>query len=100
GGSLIEVPKKFGELDKTQLAAIAAVAGGFTALLSLFNIGGLFFWASLSDRLGRRMTYSIFFVLGGLLYFSIPSAAGAGNKLLFVGAFCIILSMYGGGFAT
>ncbi len=100
GGGLIEVPKKFGELDKAQLAAIAAVAGGFTALLSLFNIGGRFFWASLSDRLGRRMTYSIFFILGGLLYFSIPSAAGAGSKLLFVGAFCIILSMYGGGFAT
>jgi len=39
-------------------------------------------------------------VLGGLLYWSIPSSAGAGSKLLFVGAFCVILSMYGGGFAT
>ena len=100
GGSLINVSKKFGELDKTQLGAIAAVAGGFTALLSLFNIGGRFFWASLSDKLGRKMTYVVFFVLGGLLYFSIPGSAAAGNKLLFVGAFCIILSMYGGGFAT
>jgi MFS family permease len=100
GGALIDVPKKFGELDKTQLAAIAGVAAGFTALLSLFNIGGRFFWASLSDKLGRKMTYVVFFVLGGLLYFSIPSSAGAGSKLLFVGAFCIILSMYGGGFAT
>ncbi|MEO5736374.1 MAG: OFA family MFS transporter [Variovorax sp.] len=100
GGALIDVPKKFGELDKTQLAAIAGVAGGFTALLSLFNIGGRFFWASLSDKLGRRLTYVVFFVLGGALYFSIPSSAGAGSKLLFVGAFCVILSMYGGGFAT
>lgn len=100
GGGLIGVQKKFNELDKTQLAAIAAVAGGFTALLSLFNIGGRFFWASLSDKLGRKMTYVAFFVLGGLLYASIPSSAGAGSKLLFVGAFCIILSMYGGGFAT
>ncbi len=100
GGALIGVPQKFGELDKTQLAAIAAVAGGFTALLSLFNIGGRFFWASLSDKLGRKMTYVAFFVLGGLLYFSIPGSAAAGSKLLFVGAFCIILSMYGGGFAT
>ncbi|GKT19592.1 OFA family MFS transporter [Acidovorax sp. SUPP2522] len=100
GGALIGVPQKFGELDKAQLAAIAAVAGGFTALLSLFNIGGRFFWASLSDKLGRKMTYVVFFVLGGLLYASIPSSAGAGSKLLFVGAFCIILSMYGGGFAT
>jgi MFS family permease len=100
GGNLIGVGKKFGELDKTQLAAIATVAGGFAALLSLFNIGGRFFWASLSDKLGRKLTYTVFFVLGGLLYWSIPSSAGAGSKLLFVGAFCIILSMYGGGFAT
>ena len=76
------------------------MAAGFTALLSLFNIGGRFFWASLSDKLGRKVTYVIFFVLGGLMYASIPSSAGAGSKLLFVGAFCIILSMYGGGFAT
>ena len=69
-------------------------------MLSLFNIGGRFFWASLSDKLGRRLTYVAFFVLGGVLYFSIPSSAGAGSKLLFVGAFCVILSMYGGGFAT
>ena len=100
GGSLVGLSAKFGELDKAQLTAIAGVAAGFTALLSLFNIGGRFFWASLSDKLGRKMTYVVFFVLGGLMYASIPSSAGAGSKLLFVGAFCIILSMYGGGFAT
>jgi len=100
GGSLIDVPAKFGELDKTQLAAIAGVAAGFTALLSLFNIGGRFFWASLSDKLGRKATYVVFFVLGGLMYASIPSSAAAGSQLLFVGAICVILSMYGGGFAT
>jgi MFS family permease len=100
GGSLIGLTQKFGELDKTQLTAIAGVAAGFTALLSLFNIGGRFVWASLSDRLGRKVTYIVFFVLGGLLYASIPASASAGSKLLFVGAFCIILSMYGGGFAT
>ena len=100
GGNLIGVAKKFGELDKAQLTAIAGVAAGFTALLSLFNIGGRFFWASLSDKLGRKMTYVIFFVLGGAMYFSVPGSAAAGSKLLFVAAFCIILSMYGGGFAT
>ena len=100
GGNLIGVAKKFGELDPSQLAAIAGVAAGFTALLSLFNIGGRFFWASLSDRLGRKRTYVVFFVLGALLYASIPGSAAAGSKLLFVAAFCIILSMYGGGFAT
>jgi MFS family permease len=100
GGALVGLPLKFTELDKAQLAAVAAVAGGFTALLSLFNIGGRFVWASLSDRLGRKMTYVVFFVLGGFMYFSIPGSAAAGHKLLFVGAFCVILSMYGGGFAT
>ena len=100
GGSLIGVGKKFGELDKGQLAAIATIAAGFTALLSLFNIGGRFFWASLSDKLGRKLTYIIFFVLGGLMYFSVPGSAAAGSIVLFVGAFCVILSMYGGGFAT
>lgn len=100
GGSLIGVEKKFAELDKAQLAAIAGIAAGFTALLSLFNIGGRFFWASLSDKLGRKTTYTIFFILGGILYFSAPSSAAAGSIVLFVGAFCIILSMYGGGFAT
>ncbi|KAF1022181.1 MAG: Oxalate:formate antiporter [Paracidovorax wautersii] len=100
GGALVGLQKPFTELGKDELAAIAAVAGGFTALLSLFNIGGRFFWASLSDKLGRKMTYVVFFVLGGLLYASIPSSASAGSQLLFVAAFCIILSMYGGGFAT
>ncbi|MFX1682292.1 OFA family MFS transporter [Mitsuaria sp. CC2] len=100
GGSLIGVEAKFAELDKTQLAAIAGIAGGFTALLSLFNIGGRFVWASLSDKLGRKLTYTVFFVLGGLLYASLPSSAAAGHKLAFVAAVCVILSMYGGGFAT
>ncbi|MDD5271931.1 MAG: OFA family MFS transporter, partial [Methylovulum sp.] len=100
GGQLLGINKTYSELDKAQLAAIAGIAAGFTALLSLFNIGGRFFWASLSDKLGRKLTFIIFFVLGGLLYLSIPESAQSGNKLLFVGAFCLILSMYGGGFAT
>ncbi len=100
GGQLIGVAKTYSELDKPQLAAIAGIAAGFTALLSLFNIGGRFFWASLSDLFGRKATFIVFFILGGLLYISIPGSASAGNMLLFVGAFCIILSMYGGGFST
>ncbi len=100
GGQLIGIDKTYNELDKPQLAAIAAVAAGFTALLSLFNIGGRFLWASLSDKLGRKMTFITFFVLGGLLFISIPNSAAANDKLLFVGALCVILSMYGGGFST
>lgn len=100
GGNLIGVTKKFGELDKTQLTAIAGVAAGFTALLSLFNIGGRFFWASLSDKLGRKVTYVVFFVLGMAMYASVPGSAMGGSLFLFVAAICVILSMYGGGFAT
>ncbi|MDD1610521.1 MAG: OFA family MFS transporter [Methylococcaceae bacterium] len=100
GGQLIGIEKTYSQLDKTELASIAAIAAGFTALLSLFNIGGRFVWASLSDKLGRKLTCSVFFVLGGLLYISVPSSAMTGNTPLFVAALCIILSMYGGGFAT
>ena len=100
GGALIGVAAKYNALDKAQLAAIAGVAAGFTALLSLFNIGGRFVWASLSDKMGRKNTYIVFFVLGALMYFSAPSSAASGSILLFVAAMCIILSMYGGGFAT
>ena len=100
GGHLLGLDKKFGELDPTQLKTIAGIAAGFLALLSLFNIGGRFVWASLSDKLGRKTTFFAFFVLGALLYASVPASASAGSKLAFVGAFCIIISMYGGGFAT
>src|SRR5204863_328995 len=69
-------------------------------LLSLFNIGGRFFWASLSDKIGRKNTYYTFFILGIVLYALAPTFAAMGSKLLFVLGFGIILSMYGGGFAT
>ncbi len=78
----------------------AAAAAGFTGLLSLFNIGGRLFWSSLSDRLGRRVTYAVFFGLGALLYAVVPLAGTAGSVPLFVAGFCVILTMYGGGFAT
>ena len=80
--------------------AIAGIAAGFAGLLSLFNIGGRFFWASLSDYIGRKNTYYTFFLLGIALYALAPTFAAMGSKLLFVLGFCIILSMYGGGFAT
>ncbi|MCJ7995363.1 OFA family MFS transporter [Rhizobium cremeum] len=100
-GSLIGLPDlTFSQLDAAQKTQIAAIAAGFTGLLSLFNIGGRFFWASLSDKIGRKNTYFTFFILGILLYATAPTLADMGNKALFVLAFAIILSMYGGGFAT
>ncbi|GAC1667222.1 MAG: OFA family MFS transporter [Steroidobacteraceae bacterium] len=77
-----------------------AAAAGFVGLLSLFNMGGRFFWASMSDYIGRRNTYAVFFLLGIVLYLSVPTLGHLGSIGLFVAAFCIILSMYGGGFAT
>ncbi len=81
-------------------AVTVAAATGFVGLLSLFNMAGRFFWSSLSDRIGRRNTYSIFFLLGAVLYFLVPMTGNVGSIVLFVGAFCVIMSMYGGGFAT
>jgi MFS family permease len=78
----------------------ASSAAGFVGLLSLFNLAGRFFWSSLSDRIGRRRTYMIYFALGAVLYVLAPTAGRAGSVALFVGCFAIILSMYGGGFAT
>ncbi len=81
-------------------AVSAAAAGGFVGLLSLFNMGGRFFWSSLSDRIGRKATYAIFFLLGAALYFLVPLTGQMGSVVSFVVAFCVIMSMYGGGFAT
>lgn len=78
----------------------AIAAAGFVGLLSIFNMGGRVFWASLSDYIGRKTTYAIFFVLGAVLYFVVPSFGHMHALALFVLAFCVILSMYGGGFAT
>ena len=75
-------------------------AAGFVGLMSLFNMGGRFFWASVSDFIGRKSTYFVFFVLGFVLYASVPYIAAAGSVGLFVLAFCVIISMYGGGFST
>jgi len=101
GGALIARPDLgFVQLDEEQRKAVAAIAAGFTGFLSLFNIGGRFFWASLSDKIGRKTTYHTFFGLGVCLYALAPSAAHVGNRALFVLMFGVILSMYGGGFAT
>lgn len=100
GGRLIGLEVGINELTADQKMQIATFAAGFTGLLSLFNIGGRFFWASASDFIGRKNTYFIFLALGFLLYVSVPQLAHAENLPLFVLAFCVILSMYGGGFST
>lgn len=101
GGRLLGLPDlRFGDLDPVQRAAIAGIAGGFVSLLSLFNSGGRFLWAATSDIIGRKTTYFCFFGLGMLLYALAPTFAHMGSISLFVVAFCVILTMYGGGFST
>lgn len=78
----------------------AVAAAGLVGLMSLFNMGGRFFWASTSDIIGRKNTYFVFFALGTVLYALVPTAASMGSIGLFVICFLVILSMYGGGFAT
>lgn len=78
----------------------AVAAAGFVGLLSLFNMLGRFFWASTSDIIGRKNTYFCFFVLGTLLYILVPWTGSIGSVALFVLCFVVIMSMYGGGFAT
>ncbi|MFL5452722.1 MAG: OFA family MFS transporter [Myxococcales bacterium] len=82
------------------LGVAPAAAAGFVGLLSLFNMGGRFFWSSASDKLGRKTTYAIYFILGGVLYALIPTTAKMHSVPLFVIAMCVIISMYGGGFST
>ncbi|MFW8595296.1 OFA family MFS transporter [Cribrihabitans neustonicus] len=81
----------------------AAFAGTYVLMISVFNMVGRFFWASTSDFIGRKNTYHCFFVLGTLLYCTIPFWAASGGVTALVGfyiATMIIFTMYGGGFAT
>ena len=82
-------------------------AATYVLMISVFNMAGRFLWASASDKLGRKNTYYVFFVLGILLYLSIPMCAAQVSAspaivwlVLFYAATMIIFTMYGGGFAT
>jgi MFS family permease len=77
-----------------------AVAGGFAGLLSIFNMGGRFFWSSASDLTGRKAIYAVYFLLGCALYVAVPFTQARGSVTLFVVVTAVIISMYGGGFAT
>jgi MFS family permease len=75
-------------------------AATFVLLLSIFNLIGRFFWASSSDYIGRRNTYTIFFAVQVVLFLLIPGIAGRGDWLYFQVSLFVVVSMYGGGFAT
>jgi len=78
----------------------ALEAGLFVSLISVFNACGRIFWASLSDFIGRRMTYLTFFAVQFFLFLLIPKMAADGKLVLFEAAAFTVFTMYGGGFAT
>jgi MFS family permease len=78
----------------------ALEAAGVVSLISLFNLAGRFIWASLSDHIGRRNTYLIFFVVQPVLFLAIPRMATLGAYTLFLASWSVIYTMYGGGFST
>ena len=101
GGALIDTPQvSFDQFNEEQKKLAAAVGAGFVGLISLFNIFGRIVWASSSDKLGRKPIYFVFFTLGVGLYVLASIAADAKMLGIFVASFCVIASMYGGGFAT
>jgi MFS family permease len=78
----------------------ASAAAGFVGFISIFNLLGRFFWSSVSDYIGRKATYAIYFALGTALYCAVPTLGRLGSIGLFVAVFAVIFTMYGGGFAT
>ncbi len=94
-GILEQASPMIQDLFKGTIGPAAAV--GFVGLLSLFNMGGRFFWAAASDAIGRKATYFCFFSIGAVLYFLLPHLHSVFG---FVAIACLLLSMYGGGFAT
>ena len=101
GGRLFGDPSvPFEKFTDAQRALAAGVGTAFVGLFSLFNIAGRFFWASMSDYIGRKATYFVFFLLGLACYASLTALSNYGMLAVFAAVTCIIASMYGGGFAT
>ncbi|WP_029089290.1 L-lactate MFS transporter [Brevibacterium album] len=84
---------------QSSFAITAVAAGGFVGLLSIFNMGGRFVWSSVSDYIGRKNTYILYLGVGLLLYLLLATL-GSQSLALFVISALVILSFYGGGFAT
>jgi MFS family permease len=101
GGRLFGDPSVgFADFTDSQKAQAALVGAAFVGLFSLFNIAGRISWASLSDTIGRKATYFVFFALGIACYAAAPTLATLGMLAVFAAVMCVIASMYGGGFAT
>lgn len=83
----------------TRTPVSTAAAAGFVALLSLMNMGGRILWSSTSDLVGRKNIYRLYLGAGALMYLVI-ALVGNASKPVFILCAMVILSFYGGGFAT
>ncbi|GAB3447040.1 OFA family MFS transporter [Streptomonospora sediminis] len=80
-------------------AVTAAAAGGFVGVLSLFNMAGRFVWSTTSDAVGRKPIYGFYLGAGAILYLLMATVGGT-STIVFAATAGIIISFYGGGFAT
>jgi MFS family permease len=83
----------------TTSAVAATAAAGFVGLLSLFNMGGRFVWSTTSDYIGRKPIYMVYLGVGLVLYVLLATI-GSSATWIFVILAAVIISFYGGGFAT
>ncbi|MDX3380892.1 OFA family MFS transporter [Streptomyces niveiscabiei] len=83
----------------TSQTVTATAAAGFVALLSAANMAGRIGWSSASDLIGRKNIYRVYLGAGALMY-ALIATFGDSSKPLFVVCALVILSFYGGGFAT
>lgn len=91
---------KASDMLQDMFGVTVATGSAFVGLLSLCNMIGRFVWSSASDIIGRRATYSIFFGCGALLYALLPMLGRSESPSMFIVTCAIIMTMYGGGFAT
>lgn len=101
GGYLIGKPDvNYDDLTMEDQQTTAFIGAGFVGFISIFNISGRFFWGGVSDCIGRKATYSIFFIAGAVIYGAIPYFAITKNLSCYTAAFCLVVSFYGGNFAA
>ncbi|MEV0039910.1 OFA family MFS transporter [Streptomyces sp. NPDC050804] len=84
---------------RTDTPVSVSAAAGFVALLSAANMAGRIGWSSTSDLIGRKNVYRVYLGVGAVMYLLI-ARFGDSSKPLFVICALVILSFYGGGFAT
>lgn len=80
------------EVIKMSPMAAASMVG----IIGLLNGGGRIFWSTISDYIGRRNTYIMFFAIEIAAFYML---AGVTDSFLFQALIFLIITCYGGGFS-